>query len=92
MSTLSPLFSYANDGSKFYKAVMTRLAKISPHVSLNAFCDKAGIVFSTTHRWRHGSKPDGDTVMKVEKAFRHFERRMSKRVVQGGISSLQDVL
>lgn len=79
MSTLSPLFHKAHDGLKFYKAVMERLAKISPHVSLNAFCEKADIAFSTTHRWRKGSKPDGETVMKVEKAFKHFERRMTMR-------------
>ncbi len=80
MSTLSPLFDYATDGLKFYKAVMLRLAKIAPHISLNELCEKADIAFSTTHRWHHGSKPDAETVMKVEKAFKHYERRMERKL------------
>lgn len=78
MSTLSPLFKYTNDGLKFYKAVMARLSHVKPHVSLNAFCDQAEIAFSTTHRWKSGSKPDAETVMKLEKAFKHFERAMAR--------------
>lgn len=83
MSTLSPLFEFANDGVRFYKAVMKRLAKVRPHLSLNAFCEYADVAFSTTHRWKLGSKPDAETIMKVEKAFKHFERKMVRDQVPG---------
>ncbi len=78
MPTLSPLFKYANDGIAFYKAMMKRLSHIKPHLSLNAFCDQAEIAFSTTHRWKSGSKPDAETIMKIEKAFKHFERQQAR--------------
>lgn len=83
MSTLSPLFNYAQDGLKFYKAVMARVSHVKPFLSLNALCEQAGIAFSTTHRWKNGSKPDTDTVVKLEKAFKHFERQMAKYQAQG---------
>lgn len=77
MNTSSPLFAYASDGIRFYKEVMLRLTRLKPAVSLNLFCAQADVAFSTTTRWKTGSKPDAVTVLRVEKAFKHFERRAS---------------
>lgn len=68
---VSDLMNYAHDGVKFYKAVMMRLAKC--HHSLNALCTESGISFSTTFRWKKGSKPEMDTILKLEQVFRKWE-------------------
>lgn len=76
MKTISPLFAYAHDGKAFYKAVMKRLAKF-PGVCLTDFCRIADIEFSTTWRWKNGSKPGPEMVRLVESAFNNLQHNAS---------------
>jgi hypothetical protein len=73
MKTLSPLFSFAHDGEKFYSAVKKRLSKM-PERTLSELCVAADLDFSTAWRWHRGSKPDPETVNAVERALQRFER------------------
>lgn len=73
MKTISPLFGYAHDGTLFYRAVMKRLHHF-PDLCLTEFCRIAGIEFSTTWRWKNGSKPCAETVNAIEQAFRDLEK------------------
>lgn len=84
MKNISPLFAYACDGTFFYKAVMKRLSKLDD-VSLADLCELAGINFSTSFRWKNGSKPDPDTIERVEAAFNKFERRAHTTSSSSGI-------
>ena len=73
MKEVSPLFAYAHDGKRFYKAVMVRLRQF-PDVSLAELCAKAKIDFTTSWRWKGGSKPCAATVNALEAAFGKLEK------------------
>lgn len=71
---VSSLIMYAEDGKKFYEAVLKRLNEL-PGRSINALCNASEIEFSTLWRHKRGSKPDIGTVNKLEKTFKQWERQ-----------------
>lgn len=71
----SPLLAYAHDGKKFYEAVLKRLEPLRKYgKSLNMLCTISGVDFSTVWRWNQGSRPELDTINRLEKVFRRWER------------------
>ena len=65
------LINYAYDGKKLYRVVMKRLTTL--HRSLNDLAHTADVAFTTIWRWNQGSKPEIDTVLKVQRVIEKWE-------------------
>lgn len=69
---VSSLLLHADDGKKFYAAVMARLEPLNR--SINSLCATSGIAFTTLWRMNRGSRPEIGTIQKLEKTLKMWER------------------
>lgn len=75
-----PLLNFAHNGVVFHAKVRARIDYIA--LSMNKLCREARIAFSTSDRWRTGSKPDVDTIREVEKIIKKHEIAYSHKLLQ----------
>lgn len=73
MQAIENALMNARDGVKYYRTIMRRLAQCKPHGSINKLCTTADVAFTTVWRWKNGSKPEIDTVLKIEAVLRSWE-------------------
>ena len=75
MTKKDSLVLIAHDGKKFHYAVIQRLKGVGRHIS--ELIEKAGIDASTAWRWSQGSKPELDTVHRIEKVLNRRDLQAS---------------
>lgn len=73
MQVIENALMEARDGIKYYRLIMRRLAHCKPHRSLNELCTTADVSFTTVWRWKGGSNPEIDTVLKIEAVLKDWE-------------------
>lgn len=67
----SSLLTFSADGPLLHAKIRARLNAIG--CSMNSLCFDSGVSFSTTDRWRQGSRPFGHTVIAIESALLALE-------------------
>lgn len=74
---MKSLTDVMHDGRKFYTAIQERLGKLDAEKDMNFLLFTAGLDYSTGWRWSQGSKPEIDSVRRVEKVLNKWERDQS---------------